>query len=284
VLKLLNDKKATMMAGDKENPNKQNMPPQFFDDEVSLELRGGVALLTFVGAESSFPWGTKREEHRWNPVTVRAFDSALDAVEKDQEAKVLVVTNVGKFWSNGFDLKFVDVHGDQAKDLGDRLNELMTRVCCFPLPTIAAINGHFCAAGGMMGLAFDYRVMSNDRGFFFIPGVDLGLVYSPLQTALMTTKLPKSMHRDVILFNAKRWNAKELLDEGAIDGSVPSVEVVSKAFAMAESLKPKGSGAARKVLGGIKRRVYKDVIDALATGGEMDTGARSKGVDRPSKL
>ena len=39
----------------------------------------------------------------------------------------------------------------------------------FGMPTIAAISGHFCAAGGMMGLCFDYRIMSSDRGFFFIP-------------------------------------------------------------------------------------------------------------------
>ena len=104
-----------------------------------------------------------------------------------------------------------------------------------------------------MGLCFDYRVMSDDRGFFFIPGVDIGcegcraaptitpwrvmcrytnlyglhrktlaatapplaprLVYSPLQTAVMTAKLPASMHRDVIVFNSKRWVAPELLQK-----------------------------------------------------------------------
>ena len=39
------------------------------------------------------------------------------------------------------------------------------RVCCFPLPTVAAFKGHWCAAGGMMGLAFDFRVMASDNGF-----------------------------------------------------------------------------------------------------------------------
>jgi len=37
-------------------------------------------------------------------------------------------------------------------------------VCCFPLPTVAAFKGHWCAAGGMMGLAFDFRVMASDSG------------------------------------------------------------------------------------------------------------------------
>ena len=34
-------------------------------------------------------------------------------------------------------------------------------------------------------------------------------------------------------------------------------------------------------MGGIKRGVYKRVLDALAEGGAMDAGGRSKGVDRP---
>jgi enoyl-CoA hydratase/carnithine racemase len=41
--------------------------------------------------------------------------------------------------------------------------------------TVAAINGHFCAAGAMLGLAFDMRVMRTDKGMFFVPAVDLGL-------------------------------------------------------------------------------------------------------------
>ena len=59
---------------------------------------------------------------------------------------------------------------DGTPDLG-----LQVRLLRFPVPTICVANGHWCAAGGMLGLTFDFRVMSNDRGFFFIPGVDLGL-------------------------------------------------------------------------------------------------------------
>ena len=107
----------------------------------------------------------------------------------------------------------------------------------------------------------------------------MGIVYSPLQIALMTAKLPKAVHRDVILFNIKRWTGPELEAAGAVDASVPATDVLPKALAIAESLKPKGQGAARSTLGGIKRRVYKDVLDALAAGVDADTGARTAGVD-----
>lgn len=144
--------------------------PRIFGDEVSLRYSDGIALITMCGVEGELPWGTKREEHRWNPPLVRALNLALDATEQEGEASAVVVANEGRFWSNGFDLKFVDAHNPTTvAEHGVKLADLMARILCFPLPTIAAFSGHWCAAGGMMGLTFDYRVMATDRGFFFHP-------------------------------------------------------------------------------------------------------------------
>merc|ERR1719271_1065013 len=121
--------------------------------------------------------------------------------------------------------------------------------------------------------------MSSDRGVFFIPGLDLGLVYAPVQIALMKAKLPPSMHREVIVFNLKRWTAPDLEATGAIDAAVPAVNVGSRALELAKSLKSKGQGAARKAMGGIKREVYRDVVDALQENVGMQLGGRIKGVD-----
>merc|ERR1719487_664664 len=130
----------------------------------------------------------------------------------------------------------------------------MTRLLTFPLPTIAAIRGHFCAAGGMMGLCFDYRTMSTDRGVFFIPGVDLGVVYGPGVGELTKAKMDMHLQREVILFNNKRWTASELADHGFVDIAAPADELMGKALELATSLKPKGQGPARKALGGLHGR------------------------------
>merc|ERR1719487_1099669 len=100
---------------------------------------------------------------------------------------------------------------------------------------------------------------------FFIPGVDLGLVYGRLQMAVMAAKLPQPMHR------------------GVVDVAANSAEVLPRALELAQSLRPKGQGPARKALGGIKRGLYKDVLEALAEGGDlMDLSGTTKGVDRPA--
>ncbi|CAK9031277.1 unnamed protein product [Durusdinium trenchii] len=178
------------------------------------------------------------------------------------------------------DLRYLDsCSGKASQQLQKDTNELMARICCFPLPTVAAFRGHWCAAGAMMGLAFDYRVMSSDVGFFFIPGVDLGLIYAPMQTALMKAKLPQSLHRDVILFNSRRWTAKDLLAAGAIDAAEPLQAVLHKALQLATALRSKGQGPPRKALQGLKQGLYHEVLEALSAGA-MSFPGRVSGVEK----
>jgi len=84
----------------------------------------------------------------------------------------------------------------------------------------------------------------------------------------------------------KRWDATALKGTGLVDLVAPAAEVPVKALDFAMKLKVKGQGAARKAMGGIKREVYKDVVEALRENAGMQYGGRSKGVDRfaPSKL
>ena len=72
-----------------------------------------------------------------------------------------------------------------------------------------------------------------------VAGVDLGLVYSPLQTAVMTTKLPTSMYRDVIIMNNRRWVADELVEREVIESAYEST--ACKRGACVERRKPRST-------------------------------------------
>ena len=122
---------------------------------------------------------------------------------------------------------------------------LLARLLTFPLPTAAAINGHWVAWGCMLGLAFDYRVMREDRGFMFVPAVDIGAIYSTGFTELMRAKVSRNVLRDMITF-AKRYSASDLVEEGVV--SVSSVEIENsrrlKAFQQRERLRVGSTGSA----------------------------------------
>ena len=134
---------------------------------TTLEIHNHVATITLVGANrvDKYPWGTLVSEHRWNPVTITTLRHQLETIQHDTNVHCVVVVGEGRFWSNGLDLAWVDAHTKSESIAFTReLNQVMAMLLCFPVPTIAALNGHWCAAGGMMGLCFDYRVMSENFG------------------------------------------------------------------------------------------------------------------------
>jgi len=252
-----------------------------------------VAIITLLGADkvTKYPWGTLVSEHRWNPITVCSLKEHLLTIRNDPHVHSVIVTGEGKFWSNGLDLAWVDAHTtEEVNDFTRQLNDIMSTILTFPIPTIAALNGHWCAAGGMMGLTFDHRIMNAEKGYFFIPAVDLGVVYSSFQIELMKAKLPFWMHREVIIYNSTRWQAKELCQHHVIDSAVQSDQVLPESLLLAtELIKTKGHGSSRNAMGPIKVKVYGPVLAALKLDESrlMRFSGRRKGTNYappPSKL
>ena len=245
-----------------------------FDDVVSLQLvgQGTIALVTLIGEDSkeTFPWGTRKCEHRLGPLMLGALDKALDLAEQTASIRAVVVTGQGKFFSNGMDLKWIDEQkGSSSSHSIDTIQKqaelLLSRLLCFSMPTIAAINGHFCAAGAMLGLAFDFRIMDQDRGLCFVPGIDLGLIYSPGMTELFLAKLPKHLHNDFIIYG-ERYNSEQLNKEGIVREICNGDKLVSRAIDFAIKLTAKGRFAGpkyRETMHSIKLNTYKRAYDAL---------------------
>ncbi len=56
--------------------------------------------------------------------------------------------------------------------------------------TVAAVNGHAFAAGAMLATAHDHVVMREDRGYWCLPEVDLGLPLTAAMYAVVAAHLP----------------------------------------------------------------------------------------------
>lgn len=137
---------------------------------VKLEfLPSNVYVLTLTG----------EGEHRFTPQSIPEILTALDKVEADPKACALVTTGEGKFYSNGLSLSLENRGSKENMQLIDQFHVLLKRVLTFPIPTIAAVNGHAVAGGCMLALAHDYRFMRADRGFMFLSEIDIKLPFSP---------------------------------------------------------------------------------------------------------
>jgi len=112
---------------------------------IDLSQSGAVFTLTMNAGEN-----------RWNTTFVRAFAAVLDEVEASTGAAALVTTSAdAKFFSNGLDLAWVrdpaaHPEAGDREPFADEFMKLMARIITFPIPTIAAINGHaFAGAPGV---------------------------------------------------------------------------------------------------------------------------------------
>ena len=81
------------------------------------------------------------DENRFSPEWLVTVDGFLDRVESG-EAKALVTTGDGKFYSNGLDLDWLAAHSDQGDWYVDQVQRLLARILVAPVPTVAAVNGH----------------------------------------------------------------------------------------------------------------------------------------------
>jgi len=216
---------------------------------IDLRRDGNVFILTMQEGENLF-----------NRPFLDAFARALDEIEHSTGAAALVtIGGQEKFFSNGLDLAWLS--GDGQHEGGAFIRSvlrLLGRVLAFPIPTVAALNGHAFAAGAMLALAHDFRVMRADRGFFCLNEVDIKLPLAPGMTKLLQTRLSPTTLRDVILTGA-RIGGKEARERGIVDDAVPAAEVLPRAIARAAALADKD----RSIYGTLKRGMYADALQLL---------------------
>ena len=118
----------------------------------------------------------------------------------------------GKFYSNGFALEQIIEDGTIGEVIPDALR-LFARLLRLPRYTVAALNGHAYAAGAMIAMAHDARVMRADRGYWCLPEADMGVPLAPGMSQLIAAKLtPAVTHAAVV--TARRWGGEEAVDRG----------------------------------------------------------------------
>jgi len=160
------------------------------------------------------------------------------------------------------DLHWLTANMAQADEFQARVQRLLARLLVFPAATVAA-GGHMAAAGCMFALACDARVMLREKSLMFVPGVDLGLVYSEGMTSLMVAKLPTALRSDFICF-ARRLNAEELVAHGVVRRVAAAADLAPAALEVARELgKHAHTPKVRETLGAIKGRLYAPTVAAL---------------------
>jgi enoyl-CoA hydratase/carnithine racemase len=199
------------------------------------------------------------DENRFNPDWMTAVAELLDEVVAKPEPRALVTAAGGKIWSNGLDLDWLGQNSDRLPEFVDQVHGLFAKFLAAPVPTVAAIQGHCFAAGAMLALAHDWRVMRADRGYFCLPEADINIPFTPGMSALIQARLTPAAATSAMV-GARRFGGEDAAEAGIVDAAVAEETVLPAAIALAASQAPK-LGA---TLATIKQRMYAPVLETLA--------------------
>ncbi|HEY0539361.1 MAG TPA: enoyl-CoA hydratase/isomerase family protein [Actinoallomurus sp.] len=214
---------------------------------IDLRREGDVHVLRFDAGDN-----------RFSPELLDGLSEALDELTSTSGPRALVTTGTGKFYSNGLDLDWLGQNADQQDAYLDRVHATFVRLLTLPMPTVAAINGHAFAAGAMLSLTHDYRVMRADRGYFCLPEVDLGLPFTPGMSALIQARLPTTTAHEAMV-TGHRYGGEAAVTAGIVHRTAAEADVTSAAIALAAPLTAKDGGTIAK----IRTEMYRPVLEAL---------------------
>jgi Delta3-Delta2-enoyl-CoA isomerase len=192
--------------------------------DIALTREGAVAVLTW-----------NEGENRINLDSLARLNELLDEVEAVEGPQSLVLTGSGKFFCNGLDLeRFADKRDEFVATL-HALEQTIGRLLVFPAYTVAAINGHAFAGGALISLAFDYRVMREDRGYWCMNEAEIGLALDERLWSILTNRLPRAT-ATMAATTARRFSGPDALTFGIVEALAAENDVMANALVMAERM------------------------------------------------
>lgn len=214
---------------------------------LALERSGNVAIVH-----------QRNGENRFNQGSIADWHAILDELDAVEGPLALVTTGEGKFYSNGLDLDWMLANPDDTPATIDEVYRLLGRVLGFHGITVAAVNGHAFGGGAILASVHDYAIMRDDRGYWCMPEVDLGLPLSVELHAAVTARLPPGAAHEALM-TGRRYGGGEALAAGIVHQVAGEDLVLPQAIELAGRYVDKD----RSVIGTHKRLSYGAAIDLL---------------------
>jgi len=234
-----------------------------FEDIIYKKEENGICTITFNRPE---------RRNALSYVTFLEIRVALDDMEKDKNARVLIMTGSpeGRAFSSGgyFNMKMVtDIPEDIMKDI-DLMDIAQKKTCMkfwnFKKPVIAAINGLALGAGFTMPLACaDLIYMADD------PEIYLGLIFVKRAIVpefglsfLLPFYIGFQKAKEILYFGDK-IHAKEAERLGLINKALPPQELMPYVRKQAERLiPPKGPSLALNLMKKTMHDYFREIISS----------------------
>ncbi len=194
--------------------------------ELLVEVKEGIALLTL----------NRPQAHNAISMNMRKLlGDALDDMNQNDEARVVILTGAGRSFCAGADLK--ERKGMSEKEvlqLREKGPVNQMKIINLYKPVIGAINGNALAGGLELALACDIRIAA-ENATFGLPEITLGVIPGGGGTQLLPRLIGDAQAREMIL-TGSRIDARAAERFGLISRVVPPEDLLTVARELASKM------------------------------------------------
>ncbi len=198
-------------------------------ETITLEKHGSIAVLTINRPDKL---------NALNSQVHAEGVAALDAMRKDDEVRVLIITGAGeRSFIAGADIS--EFAGKTPVTQRNSFHEksFFNSIDSFPKPVIAMVNG-FCLGGGNeLALACDLRVCS-ENAKFSQPEINLGIIPGGGGTQRLTRLIGEGRAMEISL-TGDMIDAQTALRFGLVNHVYPAAELQEKTMELAAKIAEK---------------------------------------------
>ncbi|XP_013408516.1 enoyl-CoA delta isomerase 1, mitochondrial [Lingula anatina] len=183
---------------------------------VNLNSNTGVATLTM----------NNHPVNALNTEFMQSVSEALKELQNDEVCRAVILTSgIPKIFSSGLDLnEMYQPDAEKLREFWITFQEMWMRLYAFPKTTMAAITGHSPAAGAVIAMSCDYRVMAENYNIG-LTVTRLGIP-APSWIAKLYVQILGWRKAEQALLEGKLFTAEEALTVGLVDQVVPLKDVI----------------------------------------------------------
>lgn len=220
-------------------------------DFIESQRSGGIATLTL----------RRGKVNALNGAVINQLRGTLKTLECDPEVKAIVLTGAGKFFSFGFDIpEFLSFTKEQFTEYLTSFTELYTYIFLYPKPIVAALNGHTIAAGCMLALACDYRVMVSGKAKIALNEISFGSSVFAGSTEMLRFWVGGA-NATAVLLSGAMYAAEEAKSLGLVQEVTTDGKLMDMAGKVASDFASKYQAAFFSIKSLLRKGIGKDMRD-----------------------
>jgi enoyl-CoA hydratase/carnithine racemase len=213
-----------------------------------------------------------------NAAMLGEINTALDALERDESVRALIVTGAGEAFSSGFDLKEQMERRPQGmdawRDILRKDFDTIMRFWHFRTPTIAAVRGPCLAGACELALACDITIAADDA-FFGEPELKFG---AGIVAMLLPWIAGPKIAKEIIFTGEDRILAARAREIGMVNRVVPAAELADTALSVARHIAAVDPNLVKETKRAINRAFEaQNMLDALEEALAIDLAIEGEG-------